>query len=109
MSINSKLRAIAHQLPTLPRVNKNGVIQTYSENVKVKGEKILKLVPDAKDKSGNPIESDKFYINTVTKNYPSDHFKELKEMYHANGEDGVNTYIQICFDYNKSINPGIKF
>ena len=112
MSTNRKLRELATKLPALPKTDKHGQIMTFAITEKVLGSEVLKDNPEAKvTEKGKEVAviAEKEYIQK--KNYPVlyDHFTEMKEMYKDNGAFGVNTYIQICFDFHKIINPGLKF
>ena len=112
MSTNRKLRFIAAQLPPLPKMDKKGVMQKYKVSIKVSGAEVLKENPLAvvKEKEiETPVDPGKEYIQQQEFFQLYDHFTEMKEMYRDNGATGVNTYIQICFDYNKMTNPGLKF
>lgn len=108
MSTNQKLRAIAEQLPPLPKL-KNEKVQYQKVNQRITGEKILQEDPEAKTKDGMPLLRHLWYQRAVRVPLLLDHFSTMKSIYKNSGADGVNKYIELAFQFNKIANPGIKF
>lgn len=92
MSLNSKLRRIAEQLPS------NHPLKTVRK--RVYGYQILEVQPNAKDSAGKPINAK----NTYTVEVPAtiNHFKAMKELLakagkHKNPQPIIDEYVRGVF------------
>lgn len=109
MSVNSKLRAIADQLPPTPKYDDKGKIVYTIKKSKVLGADILKQHPDAielgKDGAEIPMDPKRMYMANTQVAVMSNHFEALRYFYDMHGAEGVNKYIDQCFAYNKLQKP----
>ena len=106
MSKNKRLRAIADKLPPLSKM-KNGEVMTTLFKSNVSGIELLKS--DITEVEGNPVDGKKMYTRTQQVPVLHDHFHTMNSIYRNNGADGVNEYINLCYQFHELSNPGISF
>jgi hypothetical protein len=97
MSINSKLRKLADQLPYFPRIKPDGTLNvTYRI---ASGEELLMKDPERMI-DGKKIDKDKSYRVPIV--LCADHFHELRKAWDYGKEPAVRTYCEMVHAYQKN-------
>jgi hypothetical protein len=97
MSMNSKIRKLASQLPYFPRTDSKGkLVITYQYKL---GKELLKKDPNALDGNKNPIKPDTRYKVPVVP--CADHFMNLKDAHTKDPENGLKKYCDMVQEYNR--------
>lgn len=98
---NSKLRALAAKLPSIPKVDSNGKLVKRLFMEGKYGHEILKENPAAKDKEGNSINPKEKYVLYHNRTVPANHFENLSRIKKEKGMPGVKAYVFMCYKHNK--------
>lgn len=112
MSKNKKIRQIAAQLPSLPKLDKQGNILYTKHFEIISGAELIKQKITTINEKGIdvPIIPKGRYKRQIQGNpILRNHVEDMIEIYRNDGAVGVNEYIKLCFSFNKLSNPGIEF
>lgn len=97
MSKNRHLRSIANNLPPIPKMNKDGMVEKRIEIVILYGSQLIERgILTVKNSDGVKVCVDpkKKYQHTETVPEYVNHFKELRSAFDKHGIAGVDAYIQ---------------
>lgn len=109
--IYARLAAIAAILPALPVFtgetdeHGNKLIKTRHRVNRVTGAMWLKIDPHAQIDGKIPELTKRYKLTSPAEPVVVDHDREIKKTFKASGVEGVNKYIQICYEFNKQDRP----